>query len=230
MKKMTLFITLVFTVSYLNAQKNEKRERHNIRYYHEVGINSLICLYGSPGLDIISRNEFIPTKTPWGIGLYELHGIKFNPHLILSAELNLNFIHATANYNYVDGYYTIVDENGNPLLPGMPERKVSPCNINGVNFHFGVNLKYIILKKFKWSPTLELSVLPIGFAAYSTKGYPRQYDYNYNGEVKLFDRSAMLAIYAGANYKVKDRQSLNLSVGYRIPGNALLLKVGYQFR
>lgn len=68
----------------------------------------------------------------------------------------------------------------------------------------------------------------------TTKGYPSdglpEYAPTWDREIQRISRTAYISAFAGASYKVNDRQRLYLGLGYLFPGNMLLTKIGYQFR
>lgn len=60
-----------------------------------------------------------------------------------------------------------------------------------------------------------------------TKGYnPGVID----GEITKFRAVADISVCAGATYKITKQTGLFFGAGYQFPDNALLLRVGYQFR
>lgn len=208
MKKTFLLFVIGLVSLSATAQDTKQKVKYKPEYHHEAGVSSWYGFGDNYGLYLLDRNENIPTKNLWGIGLYELHGIRFNPHFILSAEISAKFHYSYADHNsFHDGITT-------------------PCDVYGLRFLVGINFKYIILKKYRWSPYIEANYLG-GVLIHRTKGYnPRVVD----GEITKFRTVVDLSICAGATYRITEQKGLFLGAGYQFPDNALLLKVGYQFR
>lgn len=215
-----IFITVLFgsLITFLYAQNDTIKPKTKISYYHETAVSGMYGLSENYGIGVMSNNEYIPTKNLWGIGIHELHGIQFNPHLILSAEIDFIFSKSYADY---DGVYNAFVEH------------ITPCDVISYRFMVGLNLKYIILKRFNWSPYLEINYQN-GLLSTTTKGYPSDdlpdYAHSFDREIQYISRTFYASAFAGASYKVNDRQRLYLGLGYMFPGNILLTKIGYQFR
>ncbi len=209
MKKILLSVVFM-TVCLCSFAQGQEKKANKIQYYHEAGISALYAPNDVDLIDPLNDYTSVPFNNLFGVCLHELHGIKFNPHLILSAEFDVYF-----RYSIADKVHSLY-----------------PCDMFGFGFLMGLDFKYIMLKKYNWSPYLEISLTPLGFATATTRGYPVQHPNPIGTRTELYgvNHTGEYSVFAGANYKVKERQSLNISVGYRILSETFMLRVGYQFR
>lgn len=213
MKKIFLIIAiLVASTSFIIAQTEPQTHKNKIQYLHAVeaqaGYNIFVDNYGL--LIYATPKEFTYGEFHhcWSVGLHELHGVQFNPHLSLAAVLGMNFLKMYPNK---EAY-----QSNNPTFPQpYPELYI-------LKFNLGLNFKYTILKNYKWSPFLAVEICPIGVELQGIKPNVRY--------ANLWQRSWEGSIAAGAHYRFKDRQSVYVSMGYELPFSQLFLSVGVRLR
>ena len=194
------------------AQTETKTHKNKIQYLHAVeakaGYNIFVDNYGmlirfTP--EEITVGEF---HNCWSVGLHELHGIQFNPHLSLAAVVGMDFLKM---YPHEEAFQTC-----NPTYPQpYPELCI-------LKFNLGLNFKYTILKNYRWSPFLAVEVCPISAELH------RQVPHDFYSLTWLRSWSGSFA--AGAQFRFKERQSVYVSAGYELPFSQLFLSVGVRLR
>ena len=203
-----LAVTLVFA-NLIIAQTDTKQHKNTIQYLHAMEVNAGYTLIenGYDLYDIFRHRKYsveVPFKQCWGVGVHELHGIQFNPHFSLSAVIGVDFLKLCTDKEEVS------------LIPELyPKTYV-------LDFMLGINFKYTILKKYNWSPFLELEVCPISAELYGFK-YP---DHHYHN----WQRGGLYSFSMGAQYRFKDHQSVYAALGYEAVWSQLFLSVGVRLR
>lgn len=213
MKKIfSLLVVTLFFANLITAQTEPKTHKNKIQYLHAVeahiGYNIFVDNYGL--LIYASPEVFIDGEFHhcWSLGLHELHGIQFNPHLSLAAVLGMDFLKM---YPHKENF-----QISNPTYPQpYPELYI-------LKFNLGLNFKYTILKNYKWSPFLAVEVCPISAAM---RGLIPHDVYSVR-----WQREWSGSFAAGAHFRFKDRQSVYVSTGYELPYSQLFLSVGVRLR
>lgn len=131
-----------------------------------------------------------------GVTIQETHGIQFNPHIVLGINIQFQYI--------------------------------SSCFFDGVrtdNFLFsgGLDFRYFILKKYKWTPFLWLS-WNAGLRLYAAQELRPSYN-NRFGMDGFFD---LPALFIGCNYKYAGVKSIYFALGYDFAAGASI-RVGTRF-
>ncbi len=213
MKRITVIVIFTLLSLTVLGQKENGKKEHHIEYYHalEVGFG-----YGLNGSTFTFAGDVTPSifcRNMWSIELHELQGIRFNPHLILSAEYGINFSYAYANPD-------IIHFN----TPGSVPNTI--CDMYRIKFMLGLNFKYLILKNKKCTPLVMVNYLPLGIQSTSTVHYPG------GTECKNLDfMGGSTGLYAGVDCKTSKLQSLYVAMGYEFSQNPLLnLKIGICFK
>lgn len=132
---------------------------------------------------------------PWGISVKEIHGILFNPHI----ALGLNF-----EFQYIDNFRADKTRCDNYLFSG------------------GLDLRYFILKKYKWTPFLIFEWNG-GICLVNTSN---QRIMEYADVMPFFDK---VSIFAGCNYTFSEKRSVYLAAGYDVALTGPSLKIGVRF-
>ena len=202
MKKIVITISILLLCLVVSAQQDVSNPKQKkVQYYHAIETDAIF------GLNEIGIYPFSSNYQAWGASVRELHGIRFNPHLILSAEIGSDF-------------YYFSELNHKQDCPDMFR----------MTFMLGVNFKYIMLKKSKWSPFLMLDCMPIGIGMIGEKQSIRKW--NSEEKYNRFDFSAgEIGVFVGANYTFGERQGVSMAVGY-VYGccSELRLRIGIRIR
>lgn len=201
----------VITANILLAQTEPPR-KNKVQYLHAVetkaGYGILVDDYGFFIRETNGTSSLAVFKQWWGVGIHELHGIQFNPHLALSGVIGLDFLKMYPDEQEFQA--------NNPSFPlPYPDLYV-------MNFTLGLNFKYTILKKYKWSPFLTLEVCPIGAELTGLK-HPTFY-------YRDWFRRGSASFSIGAQYRFKDRQNVYAALGYELAFSQLFLSVGVRLR
>lgn len=167
MKKIILALAVLCFSFVAFAQETDKK----ISYYHAIEVKGL--LGGGAG-----------------VGISDLHGIQFNPHLVLSLGLGFDY----------HGFRT-------------PNHKA----MDAAAFKTYLELKYIILKR-KWSPMISLSAGYYGvYTNYREIGKPIQHNWSNNFLLDTFigcnyKWSSKNSLYFGPGYDFS-RKAVTFGIG-----------------
>lgn len=133
----------------------------------------------------------------WGLSLHETHGILFNPHLMLGLDIGIQY----ANLNY--------------------------CETKSQAFMFegGINFRYFILKKYKWTPFL---MTYWDFGVDIARNHPYHWSDN---EFSFVNLAAETGLFLGCNYSFKPNKSIYAAAGmdFNSIGITPSLRIGVQF-
>jgi len=202
MKKIIVTTSILLISWVVSAQQDVSYSKQKkIQYYHAIETDAIF------GLNEMGIYPFLGNYQSWGASVRELHGIRFNPHLILSAEIGSDF-------------YYFSDLNHKQDCPDMFR----------MTFMLGVNFKYIMLKKSKWSPFLMLDCMPLGIGMIGEKQPIRKW--NSEEKYNRFDFSVgEIGVFLGANYNFGELQSVSMALGYVYGfSSELRLRVGIRIR
>ncbi len=133
---------------------------------------------------------------PWGASIRETHGIQFNPHFVLG--INIEF-------QYLSSCFSDGEGTDNFLFSG------------------GLDFRYFILKKRKWTPFLWLS-WDAGLRLYATQKLRPSYN-NMFGMDGFFD---LPTFFVGCNYKYLAEKSIYVALGYDFAAGASI-RIGTRF-
>lgn len=136
-----------------------------------------------------------PGVSTWGVSIRETHGMLIKQHVVVG--LNLEFLYANIYRNDGEG-----------------------CDV--LAFSSGLDLRYFILKKYKWTPFLmfkwNVGLTIVG----KTRNRPMEYADVY----PLFDN---ISFFVGCNYSFKEKKSVYMALGCDMiyPGPAF--RIGVRF-
>lgn len=141
------------------------------------------------------RGEYQNT-IPWSVSIRETHGIQFNPHFVLG--INIEF-------QYISSCFS--DGGGSDVFL----------------FSGGLDFRYFILKKYKWTPFLWLSW---NAGMKLTAAQDLRPTYNYRVAIDgFFD---LPTLFLGCNYKYRGEKSIYFALGYDFAAGASI-RVGTRF-
>ncbi|MCR4858038.1 MAG: hypothetical protein K5890_07565 [Bacteroidales bacterium] len=206
-----IFYLVVIIVLFNNniiAQADTKSNKDKIQYLHSVEAKIDCNIKPNGYMYEMFKNRRYSVQVRFnqclGVGLHELHGVQFNPHLSLSAVIGVDFLKL---YPY----------NDNTLSPlTCPKMYV-------MDFLLGLNFKYTILKQYKWSPLLVVEACPISAELYRFV-YPTRICRD------DWQRSGLYSFSMGAQCRFKDRQSVYAALGYEAVWSQLFLTIGVRLR
>ncbi len=210
MKKIFNTIGIIILMASLNAQSLDVGQKRKMQYYHSIEINGGYSLLDGYDEFIKYDNKDImaPFNKIWSVGIRELQGIQFNPHLSLALELGLDF-----RKGYADG------PNFRRIYPWIA---VPYPNIYFLDFSLGLNLKYTVLKNYRWSPLLMMDFSPLGISARGLQSsFHEDRDWSYRMGWNIS---------AGVQYRFRDRQSVYAALGYEVVWSQLNLTIGVRLR
>ncbi|MBO4504109.1 MAG: hypothetical protein J5730_04800 [Bacteroidales bacterium] len=213
MKKTTIFLCTFFAAHLLFAQTESKPHKNKLQYLHALEARAGYNIIDSHSMFIDHNHTLAPFNHCWSVGLHEIHGMQFNPHISLSAVIGVNF-----HKMYPDKKAYLSDQevfHDSDLSYSWPYP-----NLYVLDFELGLNFKYIILKKRKWSPYLTLEVCPISAELIRLQG----------STYRDWYRRGSASFIAGAQYSFKDRQSVYAALGYELAFSQLFLSVGVRLR
>ena len=202
LKKIALSLCILLITLSLSAQTRDESNQSKIQYYHGVEIQAG---YGVMGYSVVNDNQRILFKNLWGVGVHELHGIQFNPHLSLAVELGMDF-----HKSYFDD-----------RMSGHSGYAASSSDLYLLNFPLGLNFKYTILKRYNWSPFLMVSCLP---ARLQVRGFQDSNEGKTHSTVLL--NAGSVCFSAGAQYRFNERQSIYAAIGYETAYSQITLTIG----
>lgn len=208
-KYFSLIVIITISVNIAISQTDTKQYKNTIQYLHAIEVKAGYTLIenGYDLYDIFRHRKYsivVPFKQCWGVGVHELHGIYFNPHFSLSVVIGMDFLKLYA------------DREQASLFPEPYPKKYV------LDFLLGLDFKYTLLKKYNWSPFLELEVCPVSAELYGLK-HP---DHAYQN----WQRGGLCSLSMGALYRFNDRQSIYAALGYEAVWSQLFLKVGVRLR
>ncbi|MBO4488693.1 MAG: hypothetical protein J5741_03425 [Bacteroidales bacterium] len=186
MKRSAFILTMVSFVLILQAQEADTISLKT-HAYHAVELDGLF--------------NFNSNRFGAGIGIHEVYGKQFNPHLILGGGLSFDYL----DYRGVE-HFANYDEF---------------FNVDEFFFRLYVNFRYIIMAKTKWSPLLMLSA-----GAICILDVPQSYRGCQPIQMSS-DFGVFASFFAGVNYKLTEKHCLygGFSYGMDVP-----LLTGFTFK
>ena len=133
----------------------------------------------------------------WGVAIRETHGMLIKQHVVVG--LNIKFMY-NGNYSY------------------SKQEKDALFLVSA-----GLDLRYFILKKYKWTP----------FLMFDWNVGTRLIGHPYRDPIvqapAFFPFYKQASIYAGANYTFEERKSVYMAMGYDSSYLGMGLRVGVRF-
>lgn len=193
MKRLLFTLLIVFSMPLLQAQETAPGPNAKKGHpYHAIELDGLF--------------NFNSGRFGGGVGIHEVYGKQFNPHLILGGGLSFDYL----DFRGVDHFAHQSEE----------------FNIDEFIFRLYVNFRYIVLAKTRWSPMLMLSAGAIGLL-----DVPQRY--RGCDPVRLSSEFGVFAsVFAGVQCKLTDRHCLYGGISYGMDEPLLTgftLKVGVSF-
>lgn len=209
MKKILILVAIIALFNNnIIAQANTESHKDKIQYVHSIEAKIGCNIKSNGYMYEMFKHRRYSVQARFnhciGVGLHELHGVQFNPHLSLSAVIGVDFLKL---YPY----------NNNTLSPGTNPK------MNVMDFLLGLNFKYTILKQYNWSPFLMVEACPISAELY-------RFVYPTNICRNDWQRSGFYSFSMGAQYRYKDRQSVYAALGYEAVWSQLFLTIGVRLR
>ncbi len=193
MKKVLILSLMFFSVSFMQAQDTLLTTKSSKGVpYHAVELDGLF--------------NFNSGRFGGGVGIHEIYGKQFNPHLVLGGGLSFDYL----DFKGVDHFANHYEE----------------FDIDEFVFRLYVNFRYIVLAKTRWSPMLMLSAGAIGLL-----DIPQ----SYRGcePVKLSSEFGFFAsLFMGVHYKLTNRHGFygGISYGMDVPLlTGFTFKIGFSF-
>lgn len=134
MRKSILSFVCICLVASLFAQTENVKggnSKHKISAYHAIGVDNA---FSPVPVEYNDHNYY-----NFGARLHVLNGIQFNPWVTLAFDLQLSYNHFNENYSYTG-------------LPMKSQDFKGP--LENVGVRIGLDIRYRILDKPKWSPIL----------------------------------------------------------------------------
>jgi hypothetical protein len=120
-----------------------------------------------------------------GARLHVLNGIQFNPWLTLSLDFQFAYTHVFEDFEYSTPY-------------------------NDLGFKLGLDFRYRLLNRFRWSPVIGIAAGP----SLELTFYPQQEEsYQYQGDCGW---GAYLSQYIGYSYRYKNNKQLLFGVSWTV--------------
>lgn len=130
----------------------------------------------------------------WNVGACVVQGVQFNPHLMLGIGLGFDYFPCRESYENL---------------------------YNGYLFSSYLDLKYIILKRWNWSPMISASLGYGGLLSQSV-GNP-------NDKPTLWTNGMVLKVFCGAQRRFENNSALYFGLEFETHIICLDMKVGYKF-
>ena len=167
------------------------KPKSKISYYHALGIDYAFC----PAAMAEQDNQ---KYYAMGARLHVLNGIQFNPWLILSLDFQVAYTHC-----YDAGFDFAV-----PMKDLSKGSKGSFTPYEDIGFKLGLDFRYRLLNRFKWSPVIGIASGPsIGLTSYPK----REGEYS-----SYWGWGAYLSSYFGCSYRYQNNKQLYFGAGWGV--------------
>ncbi len=158
------------------------KPKSKISYYHALGVDYALCP--------VATEQNNKKYYPMGARLHVLNGIQFNPWLILS----LDFLVAYTHCHDADFDFAV------PMKDLSKGSKGSFTPYENIGFKLGLDFRYRLLNRFKWSPVIGIA----GGPSIELTSYPKP-----EGEYSSYwGWGAYLSQYFGCSYRYQNNKQL----------------------
>jgi hypothetical protein len=181
--------------------------KSKISYYHALGVDYVLCPVAMAEQD---NHKYFDM----GTRLHVLNGIEFNPWLILSLDLQFAYTHC------YDEDLTIV----------MPMKGISNGSKNAftpfenIGFKLGLDFRYRLLNRFKWSPVIGIA----GGPSIELTSYPKQ-----EGEYSSYwGWGGYISSYLGCSYRYRNNKQLWFGASWTVDFGYIFIAIpllGFRF-
>lgn len=166
------------------------KPKSKISYYHALGVDYAFCP--------VASEQDNKKYYPMGVRLHVQNGIQFNPWLILSLDLQIAYTH----FNYEDINFAM------PMKDLSKSSKGSFTPYENIGFKLGLDFRYRLLNRFKWSPVIGIA----GGPSIELTSYPKQ-----EGEyTSYWGWGAYLSSYFGCSYRYQNNKQLYCGAGWGV--------------
>ena len=165
------------------------KPKSKISYYHSIGVDYTLCPF-----PIEQNNQ---KYYDMGARLHVLNGIQFNPWLILSLDFQFAYTHC-------------YDEESSISVPMKDLSKSSKGSVTpyeNIGFKLGLDFRYRLLNRFKWSPIIGITLGPSVELTSYAKDEGRYHHWNWGG---------YLSQYVGCSYRYLDNRQLWFGIGWGV--------------
>ena len=164
--------------------------KSKISYYHALGVDYVLC----PGATEQDNQKYYDM----GARLHVLNGIQFNPWLILALDFQVAYTHC-----YDAGFDFAV-----PMKDLSKGSKGSFTPYENIGFKLGLDFRYRLLNRYKWSPVIGIA----GGPSIELTSYPKQ-----EGEYSSYwGWGAYLSSYFGCSYRYQNNKQLYFGAGWGV--------------
>ena len=164
------------------------KPKSKISYYHALGVDYALC----PAATKQDNKKYYPM----GVRLHVLNGIQFNPWLILSLDFQVAYTHC----------YDVGFDFAVPMKDLSKSSKGSFTPYENIGFKLGLDFRYRLLNRYKWSPVIGIA----GGPSIELTSYPKQ-----EGEYSSYwGWGAYLSSYFGCSYRYQNNKQLSFGASW----------------